>query len=83
MHKINIANKDYLNPTQLQEQFGISILTQNQMRMRKNQGKQGSLPFIKVGKVILYKRSEIEVWLDERMVNKCKIKQDISMQGGK
>ena len=68
MTKFNIISKDYLNPTQLQEEFGFTIGMQNQMRMRKNQGQAHSLPFIKVGKLILYKRSEIEAWLDRLMV---------------
>lgn len=61
--------KDYLNPEQLHEEFGFSIPVQNKMRMRKLRDFY-NLPFIKIGKIILYKRSEIEAWLDERMVNK-------------
>lgn len=67
MTKFKITSKDYLNPTQLQEEFGFTIQMQNIMRMRKNQGQFHSLPFIKIGKVILYKRSEIESWLDRQM----------------
>lgn len=64
MKEINLSNRDYLNPKQLESEFGFTIGMQNQMRMRKNQGQAHSLPFIKVGKLILYKRSEIEAWLD-------------------
>lgn len=63
------TNKDYLSPKQLEAEFRISIVMQNKMRMRRWRDDY-NLPYIKVGKVILYKRSEIESWLDERMVNK-------------
>lgn len=68
MTKFNVSSKDYLNPKQLESEFGFTIGMQNQMRMRKNQGQAHSLPFIKVGKLILYKRSEIEAWLDRLMI---------------
>ena len=64
MKYIEPANKDFLTPKKLETEFGISILKQNKMRMRKNQNQANSLPFIKLGKLILYKRSEIEKWLD-------------------
>ncbi|EAH6819891.1 DNA-binding protein, partial [Campylobacter jejuni] len=54
-------NKNFLTPKQLEDEFGISISKQNKMRMQKNQNSTNSLPFIKIGKTILYKRSEIEI----------------------
>ena len=39
MTKFNVSSKDYLNPKQLESEFGFTIGMQNQMRMRKNHGK--------------------------------------------
>ncbi len=64
MQYIEPTNKDFLTPKKLEAEFGISITRQSKMRMRKNQNQTNSLPFIKLGKLILYKRSEIEKWLD-------------------
>ncbi|EIA5268078.1 helix-turn-helix domain-containing protein, partial [Campylobacter jejuni] len=61
-------NKNFLTPKQLEDEFGISISKQNKMRMQKNQNSTNSLPFIKIGKTILYKRSEIEIWLDKNTI---------------
>ena len=64
MQYIEPTNKDFLTPKKLEAEFGISIIRQSRMRMRKNQNQTNSLPFIKLGKLILYKRNEIEKWLD-------------------
>ena len=64
MQYIEPTNKDFLTPKMLEAEFGISLIKQSKMRMRKNQNQATSLPFIKLGKLILYKRSEIEKWLD-------------------
>ena len=64
MQYIEPANKDFLTPKKLEAEFGISLIKQSKMRMRKNQNQATSLPFIKLGKLILYKKSEIEKWLD-------------------
>lgn len=70
MKSIEPTNKDYLTPKHLESEFGISINKQYKMRMKKNYCKNKAIPFIKIGKVILYKRSEIERWLDDNTVNK-------------
>ncbi|HEB9307569.1 DNA-binding protein [Campylobacter coli] len=61
MQRMEPKNKNFLTPKQLEDEFGISISKQNKMRMQKNQNNANSLPFIKIGKTILYKRSEIEI----------------------
>ncbi|HEB9431530.1 TPA: DNA-binding protein [Campylobacter coli] len=61
MQQMEPKNKNFLTPKQLEDEFGISISKQNKMRMQKNQNNANSLPFIKIGKTILYKRSEIEI----------------------
>ncbi|CAM2972829.1 helix-turn-helix domain-containing protein [Helicobacter burdigaliensis] len=68
MQQMEPKNKNFLTPKQLENEFGISISKQNKMRMQKNQNNANSLPFIKIGKTILYKRSEIEIWLDKNMI---------------
>ena len=68
MKEINLSNKDLLNPKQLESEFGISVAKQYKLRMRKNHGKPDTLPFIKIGKTILYKRMDIEAWLDRLMI---------------
>ncbi|EAK0420076.1 TPA: helix-turn-helix domain-containing protein [Campylobacter jejuni] len=68
MQQMEPKNKNFLTPKQLEDEFGISISKQNKMRMQKNQNNANSLPFIKIGKTILYKRSEIEIWLDKNMI---------------
>lgn len=72
MTKFNITSEDYLNPAQLQEEFGLTINMQNKLRMRKNQGQTHSLPFIKIGKLILYNKYEIKAWLDRQLIGGIK-----------
>lgn len=68
MQYIEPTNKDFLTPKKLEKEFGISLIKQSKMRMRKNHGKPDTLPFIKIGKTILYKRMDIEAWLDRLMI---------------
>ncbi|WP_096015716.1 helix-turn-helix domain-containing protein [Campylobacter lanienae] len=63
MKDIQIQNKEWLTPKQLEAEFGITIGTQNKMRLRKNYENEQSIPFTKVGKRILYLRSDINEWL--------------------
>ncbi|MCR2056414.1 helix-turn-helix domain-containing protein [Campylobacter helveticus] len=70
MKTIEPKSKDFLTPKQLQEEFGISVGKQSKMRMRKHHNKENAIPFVKLGKTILYKRDEILSWLDNNMINK-------------
>ncbi|MSN96336.1 helix-turn-helix domain-containing protein [Campylobacter sp. FMV-PI01] len=63
MKDIQIQNKEWLTPKQLEAEFGITIGAQNKMRLRKNYVNGTNIPFIKVGKRILYFRSDINAWL--------------------
>lgn len=65
MKDIEIQNAEWLTPKQLEAEFGITIGVQNKMRLRKNYEKENStnIPFTKVGKRILYLRSDINAWL--------------------
>ncbi len=70
MKTIEPTNKDFLTPKQLQEEFGISTGKQSKMRMRKHHNKENAIPFVKLGKTILYKRDDILNWLDNNAINK-------------
>ena len=56
-----IANK-WLTPKQLQTEYSISITKQNRMRREK------TIPYSKIGNAVMYKRQEIEDWLDAHKV---------------
>ena len=52
----------WLNPKQLEAEYGISITKQNRIRRERK------IPFSKIGKAVMYKRTEIESWLDDHKV---------------
>ncbi len=55
--------KEWLNPKEVNSEFGFSIVTLAKWRMiNKN------LPFSKVGNFIKYKRSDIEEFLNSNIV---------------
>lgn len=60
---MELAKKDWLNPKDLSQEFGISITKQNRYRREKK------ISFSKIGNAVLYKREEIEAWLDNHKVN--------------
>ncbi len=53
----------WLNPKMLEAEYGISITKQNRYRQEKK------ISFSKIGKAVMYKRTEIEAWLDNHKVN--------------
>lgn len=63
-------NETFLMPAELFEQFGIPIQTQAKWRMKNNN--KIKIPFIKLGRRIVYKRSSIEEFLDGLEKNKVK-----------
>ena len=63
MKEIQIQNQEWITPKQLEAEYGITIGSQNKMRLRKNQENETSIPFVKVGKRILYFRKDINEWL--------------------
>ncbi len=54
--------KTWLSPKELYEEYGISITKQNRIRRERK------IPFSKIGKAVMYKRVEIEAWLDDHKV---------------
>ena len=58
----NVSEKRWLNPTELEDELGISKSTQAKMRMNR------TIPFNKVSKFIRYDRMEIDKWLEDNRV---------------
>lgn len=58
----NVLQKRWLNPAELEDEFGISKSTQAKMRMNR------TIPFNKVSKFIRYDRIEIDKWLEDNKV---------------
>ena len=67
MKKIDIINDEYLTPEQFHNKYGISIGVQTKMRMRKNRDK--FCDFLKIGRAILYKQSDVDEWLTKQKVS--------------
>lgn len=62
----DITNNSWLTTYQLQDQYGISRTQQAKLRMRRNYGDGATkypIPFVKIGKRILYLKADIEKWL--------------------
>jgi hypothetical protein len=57
------TQKEWLNPTELEAEYGILRSTQSKMRMAK------TLPYHKVGKYVRYHRPDInEMFMDAKVV---------------
>ena len=55
--------KDWLNPKEVNKEFGLSVSTLAKWRMENK-----FLPFSKIGKYIKYKRADIEAFLNDNLV---------------
>jgi len=55
--------KEWLTPLEVKNEFGFSVSTLAKWRMRNH-----NLPFAKMGKYIRYRRSDIELFLNENRV---------------
>ena len=58
----NVLQKRWLNPAELEDEFGFSKSTQAKYRMDRK------IPFNKLGKYIRYDRHEIDAWLEDAKV---------------
>ena len=58
----NTVKTDWINPSQFEQDYGVKESTQAVWR---STGRY-SLPFYKIGRLVRYKRSEVETWLDSR-----------------
>ncbi len=55
-------SKEWLTPTDVKEIYGIGLSSQNQYRMAKK------IPYHKVSRFIRYRKSEIDKWLDDHLI---------------
>ena len=61
----NLTNKRWLNPSELEAEYGFSKSSQAKMRMVSNSSK---IPFSKIGNFIKYDRIAIDKWLEANQV---------------
>ncbi|EPH08078.1 hypothetical protein HMPREF9309_01333 [Campylobacter ureolyticus ACS-301-V-Sch3b] len=55
---------EWLTPAELEKELGLAISYQEKLRMRKTQlNSKNPLPFVKIGKKILYNKDQIHSWL--------------------
>jgi len=59
---LDSTQKRWLNPLELEAEYGFSKSAQAKMRMARN---SSTLPFSKVGNYIRYDRFAIDRWLEE------------------
>lgn len=57
---------EFITPLELSEMFHISQSTQAKWRMKKSKMK---IPYVKLGKKIFYKFSDIKIWLEDNKFN--------------
>ncbi len=57
--------KKWLTPLELSIEYQISQSNQSKMRMSSN---SSTIPFVKIGRYIRYKRADIDAWLDAHKV---------------
>lgn len=61
----DISFKRWLNPSELEAEYGFSKSSQAKMRMVSNSSK---IPFSKIGNFIKYDRIAIDKWLEANQV---------------
>ena len=64
MEQQNKSQKNWLNPREVNQEFGLSVSTLAKWRMQNLH-----LPFSKVGKYIKYKKADVEAFLNANVVN--------------
>ena len=57
--------KRWLNPTELETEYGFSKSFQSKARMSSN---SSNIPFSKIGKFIRYDRFQIDEWLESHQI---------------
>lgn len=62
---INLDKKRWLNPQELEKEYGFSRSTQAKMRMNSN---SSNIPFSKIGNYVRYDRFKIDEWLASHQV---------------
>lgn len=59
---LNLEQKRWLTPDELEVEYGFSKSTQAKMRMVST---RSTLPFSKIGRYIRYDRHQIDEWLEQ------------------
>ncbi len=54
--------KDWISPKEMAAEFGITITTQNRLRMQKK------IPYSKIGRTVKYSRSKINTWFEDHTI---------------
>lgn len=67
----NELRKEWLNPKEVYQEFGLSVSTLAKWRMVNKY-----LSYTKVGKYIKYKREDIEAFLNDNIVNSVEVAKD-------
>lgn len=62
---LNLENKRWLNPSELEAEYGFSKSTQAKLRMVSN---SSNIPYSKIGKFIRYDRLAIDAWIEDHIV---------------
>ena len=61
----NLELKRWLNPSELEIEYGFSKSTQAKLRMVSN---SSNIPFSKIGKFIRYDRFAIDAWIEAHTI---------------
>lgn len=64
MYSVN--SKEYLTQEEVESEFHIPMNLQKKLRIRSDRDYGGKLPYFKIGKKILYKRSDLINFIEER-----------------
>lgn len=64
---------DFITPTQFEQMFGISKAKQTRLRFRRNYttkytSKTPLLPYVRIGKSILYSLTSVQEWLKKQEI---------------
>ena len=62
MQNVDLEQKQWLTPKELNNEYGFSVSTQAKYRMDRK------IPFSKIGKYIRYNRDDINEWLNSNRV---------------
>lgn len=66
MKEISLKNEAWMTPKELEAEYGITEGAQYKLRMNKNYEDgvcNNPVPFVRVGKRVLYYKADIENWL--------------------
>ncbi|MDL2347038.1 hypothetical protein [Campylobacter hyointestinalis] len=62
----SIDNKEYLTQEEVESEFHLSMNLQKRLRIRSDRDYGDKLPYFKIGKTILYKRSDLIEFIEKK-----------------